>query len=78
VTSAVAFLMISTWPTFSGKSLGRKASRLMLLPPVALVGVAAFGLLYWPWATLLAIAILYAATLPLSKWRHGVLKARSN
>ncbi len=77
VTSAVAFLMISTWPTFSGKSLGRKASRLMLLPPVALVGVAAFGLLYWPWATLLAIAALYAATLPLSKWRHGVLKARS-
>jgi CDP-diacylglycerol---serine O-phosphatidyltransferase len=77
VTSAVAFLMISTWPTFSGKSLGRKASRLMLLPPVALVGLAAFGLLYWPWATLLVIAVLYVATLPLSKWRHGVLRARS-
>ncbi|MBK1869233.1 CDP-alcohol phosphatidyltransferase family protein [Aestuariivirga sp. YIM B02566] len=77
VTSAVAFLMISTWPTFSGKSLGRKASRLMLLPPVALVGLAAFGLLYWPWATLLVIALLYVATLPLSKWRHGVLRARS-
>ncbi|QIG50293.1 CDP-diacylglycerol--serine O-phosphatidyltransferase [Nordella sp. HKS 07] len=77
VTSAVAFLMISTWPTFSGKSLGRKVSRLMLLPPVALAGLAVAGLLYWPWATMLAIAVLYAATLPLSKWRHGVLRARA-
>lgn len=78
VATAVALLMISTWPTFSGKSLGRKASRLMLLPPAAFAGLAAIGLLYWPWTTLLAVAVLYAATLPLSKWRHGVLKARSH
>lgn len=77
VTPAIAGLMISTWPTFSGKSLGRKASRLMLLPPVALAGLVALGLLRWPWATLLALAALYVCTLPLSKWRHGVLGSRS-
>lgn len=77
-TTAIAGLMISTWPTFSGKSLGRKASRLMLLPPVALAGLLALGLLKWPWATLLAMALLYVATLPLSKWRHGVLTARGS
>jgi CDP-diacylglycerol--serine O-phosphatidyltransferase len=76
VLSAVAGAMISTWPTFSGKALGRKASRLMLLPPVALAGLLALGLLKWPWATLLAMAMLYVATLPVSKWRHGVLTAR--
>lgn len=77
VTPVVAGLMISAWPTFSGKSLGRKASRLMLLPPAALAGLVALGLLKWPWATLLAMAVLYAGTLPLSKWRHGVLRSRS-
>ncbi|MGE0239120.1 MAG: CDP-diacylglycerol--serine O-phosphatidyltransferase [Parvibaculaceae bacterium] len=76
VLTAVAGLMISTWPTFSGKAIGRKASRLMLLPPVALAGLLTLGLLEWPWATLLVMAILYVATLPISKWRHGVLLAR--
>jgi CDP-diacylglycerol---serine O-phosphatidyltransferase len=76
VLTAVAGLMISTWPTFSGKALGRKASRLMLLPPVALAGLLALGLLKWPWATLLTMAVLYVATLPFSRWRHGVLLAR--
>jgi CDP-diacylglycerol--serine O-phosphatidyltransferase len=76
VTVAIAALMVSAWPTFSGKALGRKASRLMLLPPMALAVLLMLALLRWPWATLLALAILYVATLPLSKWRHRVLRAR--
>jgi CDP-diacylglycerol--serine O-phosphatidyltransferase len=74
--SSPRHLMVSTWPTFSGKALGRKASRLMLLPPVALAALLVLGLLRWPRATLLTLAILYVATLPLSNWRHGVLRAR--
>ena len=73
----VAGLMVSTWPTFSGKALGRKASRLMLLPPVAMAGLLALGLLKWPWTTLLVLSVLYVATLPISRWRHGVLQARA-
>lgn len=76
VTPAIAALMISTWPVFSGKSLGRKASRLMVLPPVVLAGLVAFGILQWPWATLLGLGVLFLCTLPLSKWRHGVLMGR--
>ena len=69
-TPAVAALMVSRWPTFSGKSLGRKAPQITLLPPLALGALLAAGLLLRPWTTLVVMGLLYVATLPLSKWRH--------
>ncbi len=73
----VALLMVSTWPTFSGKSLGRRALGVMYVPTLLLLLAAALGLFLFPWATLAIAALLYVATLPLSKWRHRVLSARS-
>jgi len=73
----VAFLMISRLPTFSGKRLRitRRPDRaLPLLLGVAVV--AALGVSY-PWATLIAIAAAYIATLPLAFWRFRVLSART-
>jgi CDP-diacylglycerol--serine O-phosphatidyltransferase len=74
--SAVALLMVSRLPTFSGKSLGRKLPKIMLIPPVVLAGLAIACLALRPWATLCAAAFGYAATFPLSKWRRDLLLRR--
>jgi CDP-diacylglycerol---serine O-phosphatidyltransferase len=73
---AVAFLMVSRLPTFSGKSLGRKLPRIMLVPPLLLAALAMASLAAWPWQTLFAAALGYAATFPLSRWRHNLLSRR--
>lgn len=73
----VAVLMTSTWPTFSGKSMGRRALGVMYVPTFLLLLGAAIGMFYYPWTTLSLSAILYLATLPLSKWRHTLLSRRT-
>jgi CDP-diacylglycerol--serine O-phosphatidyltransferase len=72
----VAILMVSRWPTFSGKSIGRKTTRLLLLPPLILGSAAAMCLLAYPWATLLGLCFCYAATIPLGGWRYAILLRR--
>lgn len=72
-----AGLMISTWPTFSAKTLSRKALRLLFLPTLAGLLVGALGLLVEPWLTLSLAAGLYLLMLPLSKWRYAVHDRRN-
>lgn len=60
----VALLMISSVATFSWTSLRiRRSSRLMAIAGIGLLGAA---LVTSPWITLLAIALIYLATLPFS------------
>jgi CDP-diacylglycerol--serine O-phosphatidyltransferase len=68
-TLLIAFLLISTIPTFSGKLLGERISREWVLP--ILVGVAALvGLLVtYPYGTLTVVTLLYLAMIPIS-WRR--------
>jgi CDP-diacylglycerol---serine O-phosphatidyltransferase len=68
-TLLIAFLLISTIPTFSGKLLGERISREWVLP--ILVGVAALvGLLVtYPHGTLTVVTLLYLAMIPIS-WRR--------
>jgi CDP-diacylglycerol--serine O-phosphatidyltransferase len=68
-TLLIAFLLISTIPTFSGKLLGERISREWVLP--ILVGVAALvGLLVtYPYGTLTVVTLLYLAMIPVS-WRR--------
>jgi CDP-diacylglycerol---serine O-phosphatidyltransferase len=73
----VAVLMMSTWPTFSGKSMGRRALGIMFVPSFLLLVAAAIGMFFYPWTTLTLSAVLYLATLPLSKWRHTLLSRRT-
>jgi CDP-diacylglycerol--serine O-phosphatidyltransferase len=75
---AVAALMVSRWPTFSGKSLGRKLPRIMLVPPLLLALAIAASLARWPWATLSFLVLGYCASLPLSKLRHDILARRQS
>ena len=69
---AIALLMVSRVPTFSGKLVGQRIPRDMVLPLfVVLVAVVAL-LVTYPWETAAVTTILYLATLPVSwnAWRR--------
>jgi CDP-diacylglycerol--serine O-phosphatidyltransferase len=66
---AMALLLVSTIPTFSGKLLGERISRDYVLP--IFVGGAALValLLTYPYATLSVLTLLYLAAIPWSSRR---------
>jgi CDP-diacylglycerol--serine O-phosphatidyltransferase len=72
----VAGLMVSRLPTFSGKMIRLKVSRLVLLPPVIVAMAAALGMAIAPWQTLALMMAGYLASLPISQWRFAVLSRR--
>jgi CDP-diacylglycerol--serine O-phosphatidyltransferase len=67
-TIVIAILMISRLPTYSGKSLGARIPRDMVVP--ILVGIVAFFalLVSFPWEVLTLCTLLYLGALPLG-WR---------
>ncbi|HEX5238216.1 MAG TPA: CDP-alcohol phosphatidyltransferase family protein [Sphingomicrobium sp.] len=70
----VALLMISSIPTYSWSSIRiRRGWRLFALAGIALLGTA---LLTVRWPTLLAVALVYLATLPLSMASYTRVKRR--
>jgi CDP-diacylglycerol--serine O-phosphatidyltransferase len=75
---AVAFLMVSNVPTFSGKELTQSIPRAFVLPILVLVVAAIALLLTYPWEMLIAFTVLYILSLPLSvrEWRR--LKMRDD
>ena len=63
---ALALLVISTVPTFSGKTMGKRVPRSWVLP-IFVVTVAAFGvLLSFPFEALSAVSLAYLLTIPFS------------
>ena len=61
---SIALLVVSTVPTFSGKTMGKRVPRAWVLP-IFLAGVAAFGILIsFPFEALVAISLSYLATIP--------------
>jgi CDP-diacylglycerol--serine O-phosphatidyltransferase len=70
-TLCMAFLLVSTIPTYSGKLLGERIERELVLP--ILIGVAALvGLLVtYPYGTLTVVTLLYLAVIPLSYRRFA-------
>jgi CDP-diacylglycerol--serine O-phosphatidyltransferase len=68
---AIAFLMVSRLPVFSGKRVGKRVAPEMVLPVFVLV-VAFFALLIaYPWVVLTVGTVLYLGSLP-----FGVLAYR--
>ncbi len=68
-TLLMAFMMVSTIPTYSGKLLGERISREYVMPTFMLaVGFVAL-LVTYPFATLTGGSILYLAFIPMS-WRR--------
>jgi CDP-diacylglycerol--serine O-phosphatidyltransferase len=62
---AVALLMISRVPTFSGKTLGSRISRDLVLPILGVTALLAVSLIAFTWQVLSALSIVYIALLPL-------------
>ncbi|CAN1722925.1 CDP-diacylglycerol---serine O-phosphatidyltransferase [Hyphomicrobium sp. 1Nfss2.1] len=74
-TVVIAFMMVSTIPTFSGKLLGERISREYVMPLFMLaVGFVAL-LVTYPFATLTGACIAYLAMIPVSWWRFGQMMA---
>jgi CDP-diacylglycerol---serine O-phosphatidyltransferase len=61
----VAVLMVSRVPTFSGKSVTR-IEREWVIPALAAAALAAISLVSYPWESLMVLAVIYAALIPVS------------
>lgn len=66
----VAFLLVSTIPTYSGKLLGERISREWVMPALVLVGAVVALLVTYPYATLTVGTLLYLSLIPLSIRRY--------
>jgi len=71
----VSFLMVSRIPTFSGKRF--RVPHRYVLPVLLLVGVLAAFLVTAPWATVTALGLAYAASIPLSVNAFARLRNRA-
>jgi CDP-diacylglycerol---serine O-phosphatidyltransferase len=69
-TLAMAILLVSTLPTFSGKLLGERISGDYVLPIFVAVAAAVALLLTYPYGTLTVATLLYLACLPWSHLRY--------
>ncbi|WP_045835223.1 CDP-diacylglycerol--serine O-phosphatidyltransferase [Hyphomicrobium sp. 99] len=68
-TVFIAFMMVSSIPTYSGKLVGERVGREWVLPIfVVAIGIVAF-LFTYPYETLTALTVLYLAFIPAS-WRN--------
>ena len=69
-TLAIAFLMVSTIPIYSGKLAGEKISRDYV--PVIMIGVALLAALLftYPYITLAICTVLFLCMIPLSRRRY--------
>ena len=74
----VAFLMVSQIPTFSGKRLGLRIEREMVLSILLLVGLFAAVLLNYPWASASLLCLAYLASIPVAVLRYRQHKARTD
>ncbi len=69
-TLAIALLMVSRLPVFSGKRMGKRVPPEMVLPVFVIV-VACFALLIaYPWAVLSLGTLIYLACLPIGAWSY--------
>jgi CDP-diacylglycerol--serine O-phosphatidyltransferase len=70
--AVVAFLMVSRLPTFSGQKL--HVPRGWMVPTLVMVGLFFAMLASAPWATLLALGIVYLAAIPVSIVLQGRMR----
>ena len=73
----VAFLMISQIPTFSGKRMGLRIRRDMVLPMLLAIGLSAAVILSYPWYSFAGLCVIYLATVPVAAARYRHHKRRT-
>ena len=69
-TLAIAFVMVSRLPVFSGKKLGTRVSPDMVLPVFVLVVMFFALLLSYPWEVLTLGTLGYLVSLPFGWWSY--------
>jgi len=69
-TLAIALLMVSRVPTFSGKMLGQRIAREYVPPVFVLVALFIALLLTYPSLTLAVGSVIYLALIPVSAYRY--------
>jgi CDP-diacylglycerol---serine O-phosphatidyltransferase len=69
-TLAIALLMVSRVPTFSGKLIGQRIAREHVLPVFVLAAVFVGVLLTYPFYTLAIGSLTYLAMIPVSAYRY--------
>ncbi|MGE3830227.1 MAG: phosphatidylcholine/phosphatidylserine synthase [Parvibaculaceae bacterium] len=62
--AAVAMLMVSRVPTFSGKTLGGRISRDLVLPILGIAALVIVSLIAFTWHVLTAMSLAYIVMLP--------------
>ena len=70
VALAIALLMVSRVPTFSGKMIGQKIPREHVPPLFVLAALFIGSLLTYPSLTLAVGSVIYLALIPLSAYRY--------
>jgi CDP-diacylglycerol--serine O-phosphatidyltransferase len=76
VLIAIAFLMVSRIPTFSIKTVLVRVRPEWILPTLVGVGLLVAALSSAPWHTLLALGVVYLASLPVGWWSAYRLRQR--
>ena len=69
-TLLMAFLLVSTIPTFSGKLLGERIAREYVLPIFVAAAALVALLVTYPYETLTLVTIVYLAVIPVSYQRY--------
>jgi CDP-diacylglycerol---serine O-phosphatidyltransferase len=69
-TAAIAALMISTIPTYSGKLMSERISREFVLPIFVCAAALVALLVTYPYATLTVVTVLYLAAIPIGYRRY--------
>ncbi len=75
-TLLVAFMMVSTIPTFSGKLLGERIAREYVMPTFMLAIGFVSLLVTYPFGTLTGASLAYLASIPVSWYRFGQMEAK--
>lgn len=73
----VAFLMVSQLPTFSGKRMGLRIRRDMVLPVLLAIGLSAAVILSYPWYSFAGLCVMYLASVPVAAARYRHHKHRT-
>jgi CDP-diacylglycerol--serine O-phosphatidyltransferase len=73
-TLAMAFLLVSTIPTFSGKLMGERIRGELLLPIMTAVAALVGLLVTYPYIFLTVVTLSYLATIPVSYRRFHRLQ----
>ncbi len=73
----IAFLMVSRLPVFSGKKIGARVPREMVLPVIVLVILTIALLIGYPWYVLSAGTILFLGSLPIGWMSYREHKRRA-